>query len=156
MKKTIKQLLLLTGVLLSTGCTGVVLDIVDALDPNQLEDDWAHKGHLRKLMKHPKKELISKEEKIRAAKYICILKHLKVKNKDNEQLIEYAKPFCSLEKEDNIYFYDWCVDCGSGGYSSKGTSYLLVREEKPIAGIQIDARYSKELGRTIPIIERLH
>ncbi len=154
MKKSIKQLLLLTGVLLSTGCTGVVLDIVDALDPNQLEDDWAHKGHLRKLMKHPKKELISKEEKLKAAKAICALKHLNPEDKNNEQLIEYAKPFCTLEEGDKIYFYDWCMDCGGGHYIA--TSYLLVRDGKPFAAVQIDAGYSKELGRSIPIIERLH
>jgi len=155
--KSLKLLLLSISVgFLFTGCTGVVLDIVDALDPNQLEDDWANKGYLRKLMKHPNKELISKEEKLKAAKAICALKHLKPENKNNEQLIEYAKPFCTLEEGDKIYFYDWCVDCGSGGYSSKGTSYLLVREEKPIAGIEIDARYSRELSKDIPIIQRLH
>ena len=156
MKTKILKSLILIGVLLSTGCTSVVLDVVDALDPNQMEDDWAHKGYLRKLMNHPAKQLLTEDEKKRAAKNICALKHLTPENKNNEQLMEYAKPFCSLEKEDKIYFYDWCVDCGSGGYHSKGTSYLLVRDGKPIAGIQIDAKYSRELSKNIPIVERLH
>ena len=156
MKKTIKHLLLLTGVFFSTGCTSTILDIADLLEPNRMEDDWANKGYLRKLMNHPKKELLSESEKIKSAKAICALKHLKAENKNNEQLIEYAKPFCSLEKGDKIYFYNWCVDCGSGGYHSRGTSYLLVRDNKPIAAVQIDAKYLKELGRTIPIVERLH
>jgi len=128
--------------------------VVDALDPNQMEDDWAHKGHLRKLMNHPAKQLLTEDEKKRAAKNICALKHLKSENKNNEQLIEYAKPFCTLEEGDKIYFYDWCMDCGGGHYI--GTSYLLVRNKNPLSSIKIDTRYSKELGRTIPIVERLH
>jgi len=156
MKKTIKHLLLLTGVLLSTGCTSLVLDVVDALDPNQMEDDWAHKGHLRKLMNHPAKQLLTEDEKKRAAKNICALKHLKPEDKNNEQLIDYAKLFCKLEQNDKIYFYNWCMDCGGGGERMRGTSYLLVRKKEPLSSIEIDTVYSKELGRTIPIIERLH
>jgi hypothetical protein len=154
MKKNIKNLLLLTGVVWSTGCTGVILDIADALDPNYLEEGWAHKGHLRKLMNHPKKELILEEEKVKAAKAICALKHLKSENRNNEQLIEYAKPFCTLEEGDKIYFYDWCEDCGGGHYVA--TSYLLVRNKKPLASIKIDAGYSIKLGRSVPIVDRLH
>ena len=160
MKKTMKNLkLLLLSISISflfTGCTGIILGLTDALDPNQMEDNWAHKGYLRKLMKHPSKKEISKNETLKSAKAICELKHLRIEDKKNAQLIEYTKPFCSLEKGDKVYFYDWCIDCGSGGYNSKGTSYLLVREKKPIAAIQIAQKYSKELGRSIPIVERLH
>jgi hypothetical protein len=153
--KTIKNLLLLTGVVWSTGCTGVILDIADALDPNYLEEGWAYKGYLRRMIQSSKKELISEEEKVKAAKAICALKHLKSENRNNEQLIEYAKPFCTLEEGDKIYFYDWCLKCG-GGDGMRATSYLLVRKEKPIAGIEIDMKYSRELGRTIPIVDKLH
>jgi len=151
--KTLKSLLL-TGVLLSTGCTSVILDVVDALDPNQMEDDWANKGHLRKLMNHPAKQLLTEDEKKRAAKNICELKHLKPEDKNNEQLMEYAKPFCSLEKEDKIYFYDWCMDCGGGHYIA--TSYLLVRDSKPFTSVQIGIRWSEEERRSVPIVDRLH
>jgi len=152
MKKTIKHLLLLTGVLLSTGCTSVVLDVVDAFDPNQLEDDWANKGSLRELMNNQNRILLTKKEKQKVAKFICL--QASKKDKIFTSLAERGggKEFCNLENEDKIYFFKEFK-------SSTGlilTEYLLVIKNEPYDIVEIKRKYSKELGRTIPIVERLH
>ena len=115
------------------------------------EKDWAEKAHLKKLINHPKKQLLTENEKLRASKNICALKHL---DKNKVLLKESAIKFCKLAQNDKIYFYDLCMDCGHGHYVE--TSYLLVREDKPFKSVQIEMKWSDELGRSVPIIERVH
>jgi hypothetical protein len=151
MKTTISIIVLaIVGVCVFSACT-VLPAIAGALDPSTPPQDWAHKAHLAKLMKKPEKELLTEEEKLRAAKNICALKHLDKRKNIND---EEAKTFCKLEKNDKIYFYDWCMECGGGKYIA--TSYLLVRDNKPFESIQIETKWSEKERKSFPIIERLH
>ena len=142
----------IVGVCIFTGCT-VLPALVSVIDPSTPPQDWAQKAHFAKLMNHPKKQLLTEEEKKRAAKNICALKHLD-KDKNHQLFVKESKNFCKLEQNDKIYFYDWCVDCG-GGHSA-ATSYLLVRDGKPFESIQVERRWSEEERRTVPIVKRLH
>lgn len=149
---TIKSLLLLTVIVLFSGCTGLILGLADALDPNQLEDDWANKGSLRELMNNQSKVLLTKGEKQKVAKFICL--QASKEDKIFTSLSERGggKGFCNLENEDEIYFFKEFK-------SSTGlirTEYLLVMKNEPYDIVEIKRQYSKELGRSIPIIERLH
>jgi len=154
--KTIVALIItaIVGVCVFSACT-VLPAIAGALDPSTPSAGWPHRAHLAKLMKNPKKELLTEDEKLRAGKNICALKHLD-KDKNNQIFNEEAKAFCSLKKSDKIYFYDWCVECGSSAYNTKNTSYLLVRDGKPFESVQIETKYSKDLRRAVPIVDRLH
>jgi 16S rRNA A1518/A1519 N6-dimethyltransferase RsmA/KsgA/DIM1 with predicted DNA glycosylase/AP lyase activity len=104
-------------------------------------------------MNHPKKQLLTEDEKKRAAQGICELKHLD-KDKNHQLFLKKAKVFCQLEKNDKVYFYDWCVDCGGGHLAT--TSYLLVRDKKPFESVEIEKKLNKELKKSFPIIDRLH
>ena len=139
---------LFTGCIAETGMfIGALLDRDNpiAFRQNQLN---------RKYLNKPEKELLTKDEKNRASKAICELKHLK-KNKNNIILKKYAKEFCKLERNDKVYFLDWCMNCG-GGVDMLATSYFIVRDGNVVEKVEIEREYSKELGRSVPIIERLH
>ena len=142
----------ITGICIFIGCT-VLPALASVIDPSTPPQDWAHKAHLAKLMKHTEKQLLTKDKKIKAAKNICELKHLK-KDKNHQLFKEKAKVFCSLKQNNKIYFYDWCMDCGGGKYIA--TSYLLVRDGKPFESVQMETRRDRELQQSFPIIERLH
>jgi hypothetical protein len=115
------------------------------------------------ILKHS--SLLTKEQGVRAAKRICNLEHLG-KEKTNYVLANYAKPFCELEEDDKVFFYKDCVDYGWAYGRDLSTGYILVRDDKPIARIHIEAsdvvRIIKDGNKTnyynrhIPIVEQLH
>ena len=152
--KTIIALIIvvIVGVCTFTGCLGTAATFVLAGMQSHPEEGWSHKAYLEKLMNHPARQLLTEDEKIRAAKNICALKHLDKRKKINDK---EAKVFCTLEKDDKIYFYDWCDDCSSA-VNSKGTAYLLVRDGKPFEAVQIEKRLNRELKKAVPIVDRLH
>jgi len=136
-------------------CTFSVLPaLVGAVVEPAPEKGWAQKAQFERLMKNPNRVLLSEDEKVRAAKNICVLKHLD-KRKNNQIFEKEAKVFCQLEKNDKIYFYDKCMECGYL-IDTIGTSYLLVRDNKPIELVEIETRWSEKERRNIPIVERLH
>jgi len=143
----------IVGVCTFTGCLGTAGTFVLAGMQSHPEEGWAKKAHLEKLMNHPARQLLTEDEKIRAAKNICALKHLD-KGRKNQLFLKQAKVFCKLEKNDKIYFYNWCMDCGGGHYVA--TSYLLVRDGKPFESVQVEKRRDREQHRSYPIVERLH
>jgi len=151
MKKLLLFILVITGLCFLGACTQPLLYVAGQLEP-KLEEGWSHTAYLNQLMKNSKKQLLTEEEKLKAAKNICALKHLDKRKKIN---YEEAKVFCTLELDDEIYFYDNCKGCSSA-IDSEGTSYLLVRDKKPFEAVQIERKYSKELGKSVPIVERLH
>ena len=154
MKTTIAIIITaIVGVCLFSACT-ILPVIAGALDPSTPEEGWSKRAHFETLMNHPKKQLLTENEKKRAAQGICELKHLD-KRKNNKTQNKKAKVFCKLEKNDKIYFYDWCMECG-GAVGLRGTSYLLVRDGKPFESVQIETRRDRELQKSFPIIERLH
>jgi len=150
--KNLKLLLLsIFTVFLFSGCTSVVLDVVDALDPNQMEDDWAHKGTMRELMKSPQKVLLNDEEKEKASRNICNLKYLRKIDPDRVDTYR-GKKFCNIKKSNQIYFLKEVKDY----MGLVKTSYLLVENGVPIESIQIERVNSDRLQRSFPIVERLH
>ena len=153
--KTIITLIIIAivGMCISIGCSTVGVGILSTIQ-SAPEEGWAKKAHLETLMNHPKKELLSENEKQRAARNTCLLKHLD-KGKKNQLFLKKAKVFCSLKKNDEIYFYDKCMECG-GSVGLTGTSYLLMREGKPFEAVQIEKRLNRELKKAVPIVERLH
>jgi len=152
--KTIIALIItaVIGVCIFTGCLGTAATFVLGGIQSHPEEGWSHIAYLEQLMNHPAKQLLTEEEKQRAAQNICALKHLDKRKKINYQ---EAKVFCQLEQNDKIYFYDWCMDCSSA-VDSKGTAYLLVRDGKPFESVQIETRWSEAERRSVPIVERLH
>jgi len=140
------------GVCIFTECLGTAATLVLGGIQSHPAKGWSHTAYLEKLMNHPAKQLLTEEEKKRAAKNICALKHLDKRKKINYQ---EAKVFCQLEQNDKIYFYDWCMDCSSA-VDSKGTAYLLVRDGKPFESVQIETRRDKKLHKSFPIVDRLH
>jgi len=154
MKTTISIIILaIVGACVFSACT-VLPTIAAIVDPSSPPEDWAEKAHFAKLMSHPKKKLLTEDEKLRASKNICVLKHLD-KYKNNKYLVKKSKTFCTLKQNDKIYFYDWCMECG-GGAGLNGTSYLLVRNGKAFKSVTIEQKYSKELKKSVPIVDRLH
>jgi hypothetical protein len=147
MKKLKLLLLSIITSLFFTGCWPGFM-IAAALEP-AAEKDWANKAHLERLMNNSKKQLLTEREKQKVSKSICSLKNKK------ESYIDtlYGGPgFCNLDLEDKIYFLKEIT-------SSTGlieTSYLLVKKNIPIDSAEIKRKYSKEEGKNIPIIERLH
>ena len=153
MKTTIALIIVaIVGVCTFTGCLGTAGTFVLAGVQSAPEKGWAKKAHLEKLMNHPDRQLLTEDEKKRAAKNICVLKHLDKRKKINDK---EAKVFCKLEKNDKIYFYDWCDNCSSA-VNSKGTAYLLVRDGKPFESVQIETKWSEAERKSIPIVDRLH
>jgi len=155
MKKTIVlSITVIIGICIFTGCLGTAGTMILGGIQSHPEEGWADKAYFKELMNNPQKQLLSEDEKFRATKNICALKHLD-KRKKNSTLTKEAKSFCSLKQNDKIYFYDWCMECG-GSVGLKGTSYLLVRDGKPFEAVQIETKYSKELSCSVPIVERVH
>lgn len=150
--KKIFLIIILGFSFLFTGCIAETIMFAGALldkdDPVVYQQ-----ARLERLRSNPNMQLLTEDEKIRAAKSICELKHLD-KKKNNQTLQKYAKAFCKLKKGDKLYFYDWCRE--HEGLNSLNISYLLVRDEKAFESIQIERRYSKEERKNILIIERLH
>ena len=102
-------------------------------------------------MNYSIKTLLTPEEKNRASKSICSLEYMK--NPIKEKRLEYrGNKFCNIRRTDKIYFFKEIID-GNGMIS---TEYLLVRDDKAFESIEIERKYSKELGKNIPIIEKLH
>jgi hypothetical protein len=146
------QLLLLSIItsLLFTGCWPGIM-IAAALESTP-EKDWANKSVLSELMSNQSKVLLTKGEKQKVANFICL--QASKEDKIFTSLAERGggKRFCNLENEDKIYFFKEFK-------SSTGlirTEYLLVIKNEPYDIVEIKRKYSKELGRNIPIIERLH
>ena len=153
--KTIITLIItaIIGTCIFIGCSTVGVGILSTIQ-SAPEEGWSKKAHLETLMNHPKKQLLTEYEKQRAGKNICLLKHLD-KGRNNQLFLKKAKVFCKLEKNDKIYFYDKCMECG-GSVGLTGTSYLLVRDGKPFEAVQIEKRLNRELKDSFPIVERLH
>jgi hypothetical protein len=151
MKTTI--VMAITGVCVFTGCSALPALLGAVFEPAP-EKGWAQKAQFERLMQHSSRVLLSEDEKVRAAKNICALKHLD-KNIKNDIFLKKSKKFCKLEKNDKIYFYDKCMECGNL-IDTIGTSYLLVRDNKPIEMAEIERQWNDELYRTVFIIERLH
>ena len=152
MKTTIALIIAaIVGTCIFIGCSTVGVAVLSTIQ-SAPEEGWSHKAHLDFLMNNSKKQLLTEDEKKRAASNICALKHLDKRKKINYQ---EAKVFCKLEKNDKIYFYDKCMECG-GSVGLTGTSYLLVRDGKPFESVQIEKRLNRELKKSFPIIERLH
>ena len=152
--KNLKLLLLSISIsFLFTGCT-VIAATIGAIGSVVFEApdlDLEKKEWLEKFMNENKHVLLSEDEKVRAAKNICDLNHL---DKDNlhSTFYENANKFCKLEEDDEIYFFPNTTSI----YGKSYRSYLLVRDNTPFEVVEIAKRYSKELGRNIFVIERLH
>ena len=154
MKTTITLIITaIVGTCIFVGCSTVGVGILSTIQ-SAPEEGWSKKDYLDKLINHPKKELLAEDEKERAAKNICALKHLD-KDKNHQLFVDKSKVFCKLEKNDKVYFYDWCKGCG-GSANGLDSSYLLVRDGKPFESVQIETRRDRELQKSFPIVERLH
>jgi len=135
-----------------TGCLPIIWLVGEFQETR--EEGWATKDILNKLMSHSEKVLLTKDERNRASKAICALTHLdKSKNRANYK--EKALEVCNIKENYKIFFLQNCINCGSG-VGMIATSYLFVRDNKPFKYISIEEKYSKELGRSIPIVDRLH
>jgi len=177
--KNLKLLLLsIFTVFLFAGCT-VLPALVGAVVEPAPEKGWAQKAQLEKLMNYPKKVLLTESETIKAYQNICKLKHLKKYKNGEGNYKEKALEFCKNKQNSQIYFLKE-IDLGAGlqtaiypqvidnkrvittrrEYSTEAelpeTIYLQVIDNKPVRYISIEREYSNELGRTIPIVERLH
>ena len=140
---------LVLGLFIFSGCS-LILGIVGQLQETR-EKGWSTKQVLDELMNHSKKELLTKDEKSRALKGICKLKHLdEYKSRGNYK--EKALAFCKMKQDSQIYFLKE-ITRQTGMVV---TVYLEVLDDKPIRYIKIERKYSKELRKSIPIIERLH
>ena len=152
--KNLKLLLLSISIsFLFTGCTAIAATIgaIGSVVFEAPDLDLEKKQELERLMNENKHVLLSEDEKVRAAKNICDLNHL---DKDNlhSTFYENANKFCKLEEDDKIYFFQDITNT----YGMTYRSYLLVRDDTPFESITIEKKYSKELGRNIFVIERLH
>jgi len=152
--KSLKLLLLsIFTVILFAGCSaiGTTIGALGSVIFESPDLDLQKKQRLEELINYPKKVLLTESEKVRAARNICALKHL---DKDNLTSTVYkdAEEFCKLEEDDKIYFLKDIIYPNGLTY----TKYLLVRDEAPFESVTIALKYSKELGRNIPIVERLH
>ena len=154
MKTTIALIIVaIVGMCTFTGCSAIA-STIGAIGSVVLESpdlDLEKKKSLERLMNEHKHILLSEDEKVRAAKNICTLKHL---DKDNltSTLYEDAEKFCKLEEDDKIYFFKDITTI----YGITYRKYLLVRDDVPFESVDIDKKYSKELGKNIFIVERLH
>jgi len=106
---------------------------------------------------------LTTEQGLKVAKRVCNLEHLKKHKNDGSGHKEWAMPFCDLEEEDKVYFYKDCAGCNSASVLDLYTGYVLVRDDNPIASVQIEAsnvvrikRDGHKYDRHVPIIEQLH
>jgi len=140
--------ILIIGCLL-TACT-VLPYVASVLEPKP--DTSTKRAWLNILEKDNDKQLLTEEEKYKASKSICALKNLE-EGIEVKIYIENSKKFCNVSKNDKVYFYkEHPID----GSVEINLYYLLVRDGQPISLVPIDFRYSKELRRSIPIVDRLH
>ena len=152
MKTTIALIIVaIIGTCIFTGCIGTAGTMILGGIQSHTEEGWAEKAALERLVKYEPKKLLSEEEKNKASLAICNLEFLD-KDKNNKIFLEKSKKFCSLQKDDKIYFFKE-AKFNTGKIE---TGYLLLRESKPLSHIYIERRYSKELGRSVPIVNRLH
>ena len=76
MKKTITLIIIaIIGTCIFIGCSNVGVGILSTIQ-SAPEEGWAEKSALERLMNHTVKKILSENEKKRAAKNICLLKHL--------------------------------------------------------------------------------
>ena len=154
MKKTIAVIVIaIIGVCIFTGCIGIAGTMILGGIQSHPKEGYVHKEYLAEKLTHPKNQLLTESEKLKAAKNICALKHLDT-NKNSSLLRDEAKAFCSLKKNDKIYFHDLCIECGRGTLPTTG--YLLIRDDEPFRFIDIEAKGNKVLHRPVPIVDRLH
>jgi hypothetical protein len=148
-----KKLVLLISILiigcLFTACTALPY-VASVLEPKP--DTSTKRAWLSILEKDNDKQLLTEEEKYKASKSICALKNLE-EDREVKVYIENSKKFCNVSKNDKVYFYK---DHPTDGSIEISLYYLLVQNSKPISLVPIDFRYSKELRRSIPIVDRLH
>ena len=150
--KTIITLIItaIVGTCIFIGCSSIGVGILSTIQ-SAPEEGWAEKSALERLMNHTVKKILSEDEKKRAAKNICLLKHLD-KGRNNQLFLKKANVFCKLQDNDKIYFFKE-AKFNTGIIE---TGYLLVRKSKPIKHVYIERRYVKELKKSVPIVERLH
>jgi hypothetical protein len=148
-----KKLVLLISILiigcLLTACT-VLPYVASVLEPKS--DTSTKRAWLSILEKDNDKQLLTEKEKYKASKLICALKNLE-EGRKVKVYIENSKKFCNVSKNDKVYFYK---DHPTDGSIEINLYYLLVQNSEPISLVPIDFRYSKELRRSIPIVDRLH
>jgi len=181
MKKLKLLLLSIFTVILFAGCSaiGTTIGALGSVIFESPDLDLQKKQRLEKLMNYPKKVLLTESETIKAYQNICALTHLKKYKNGKGNYKEKALEFCKNKQNSQIYFLKE-IDMGVGlqtaihpqvidnkrvittrrEYSSEAelpeTIYLQVIDNKPVRYISIEREYSNELGRTIPIVERLH
>ena len=150
MKTTIAIIILaIVGVCVFSACTAIPY-VASVLEPKP--DTSTKRAWLDILEANNDKQLLTEEEKYRASKALCSLKNLE-EGREVKVYIENSKKFCHVSKNDKVYFYK---EHPTDGSIEINLYYLLVRHGQPISLAPIDFRYSKELGRSIPIVERLH
>lgn len=149
MKKILVFIFIVTGLCILGGCT-VLPYVASVLEPKP--DTSTEAAWLSILRNNNDKQLLTEEEKQKASKAICALKNLE-EGSNVKVYIENSKKFCHVTKKDKVYFYK---DHLTDGSNQTDLSYILVREGKPISLAPIDFRYSKELGKAVPIVEQLH
>jgi len=151
--KSLKLLLSISISFLFIGCSaiGATIGAIGSVVFEAPDLDLEKKQWLERLMNENKHILLSEDEKVRAAKNICALKHLD-KDRLSSTFYKDANKFCKLEEDDKIYFLQDMTNT----YGMTYRRYLLVRDDTPFEIITIEEKYSKELGRNILVIERLH
>ena len=148
-----KKLVLLMSILiigcLLTACT-VLPYVASVLEPKP--DTSTKRAWLSILEKDNDKQLLTEEEKYKASTSICALKNLE-EGKEVKVYIENSKKFCNVDNNDKVFFYkEYMMD----GSKQIRLYYLLVKNGEPVSFVPIDFVYSQELGRSIPIVDRLH
>ena len=150
--KSLKLLLLSVSVgFLFTGCS-VLPEVLGAVFEARPEKGWANKSALSQLMNNQSKILLTKGEKEKVAKFICL--NASKEDKIFTSLAERGggKGFCNLKKEDKVYFIKEYENL----HGIIRTEYLLVIKNEPYDIVEIKRKHSNELGRNVPIVERLH
>jgi len=150
--KSLKLLLLSISIsIFLSGCS-VLPELLGAVFEARPEKGWANKSALSQLMNNQSKVLLTKGEKQKVAKFICL--QASKEDKIFTSLAERGggKGFCNLKKEDKVYFIKEYENL----HGIIRTEYLLVIKNEPYDIVEIKRKYSKELGKSIPIIERLH
>ncbi|RUM67350.1 MAG: hypothetical protein DSZ06_01385 [Sulfurospirillum sp.] len=149
MKKSVLLLSILIIGCFLTACA-VLPYVASVLEPKP--DTSTKRAWLNILEKDNDKQLLTEEEKYKASKSICALKNLE-EGREVKVYIENSKKFCNVSKNDKVYFYR---EHPTDGSIEINLYYLLVQNSEPISLVPIEFRYSKELRRSIPIVDRLH
>jgi len=136
-----------------TGCLATVGTLILGTIQSRPQEGVVDMEYLKEKLTHPKNQLLTENEKIRAAKNICDLKHLN-HNKNNSIFIEESKAFCNITKNDKIYFHHLCKRCGDERFITSG--YLLIKNGEPFRFVEIDTKPDKASRKNVPIVDRLH